>query len=269
MNRREILTAMGMAGVASSVPGESAQGQRAGGVYVLVHGAWHGGWCWKKVAERLRAAGCRVFTPTCTGLGDRAHLLSPEVGLATFIEDVVSTIETEELNDVILVGHSFGGTIISGAVDALPDRIGHVVYLDAFLPKSGRSPFSLIPPDLVEARRKAAIEVPGLGGKTLALPVPPPGVFGVTDPSDVAWLTRHLRPHPIKTYEDVLVLAHPALGAGRPKTFIACTIPQYATLDPTHQWVRSQPDWTYKELATGHDAMVTAPDELTDMLLRL
>ena len=270
MNRREALYAMGMAGVASSVPGESAVGQQAARTYVLVHGAWHGGWCWSRVAERLRAAGCRVFTPTCTGLGDRAHLLSPDVGLATFIEDVVSVIETEELNDVILVGHSFGGTVISGAADGLLGRIRHLVYLDAFLPKSGRSPFSLLPPDVVDARRSTAIEAPGLGGgKTLAMPPPPPGAFGVTDPDDVAWLTRHLRPHPIKTYEDTLVLQHAALGAGRPKTFIACTIPQYPTIDPTHQWVQSQPDWTYEELATGHDAMVTAPAALTEMLLRV
>jgi len=267
MNRREALYAMAMAGLASSIPGGSAAGRQAARTYVLVHGAWHGGWCWSRVAERLRAAGSRVFTPTCTGLGDRAHLLSPDVGLATFIEDVVSTIETEELNDVILVGHSFGGTVISGAADALMDRVRHLVYLDAFLPKSGRSPFSLFSPDVVEARRKSAIEAPGLGGKTLAMPPPPPDVFGVTDPDDVAWLARHLRPHPIKTYEDALMLKHAALGAGRPKTFIACTVPQYPTLDPTHEWVRSQPDWTYKELATGHDAMVTAPAALSEMLL--
>src|SRR5271156_6358094 len=101
--------------------------------YVLVHGAWHGGWCWGKVAERLRAEGFRAFTPTLTGLGDRAHLIAPNVGLATFVEDVISTIDMEDLSDVVLVGHSFGSAVISGVADARPDRIRRLVFLDSFL----------------------------------------------------------------------------------------------------------------------------------------
>ncbi len=114
--------------------------------YVLVHGAWHGGWCWGKVAERLRAAGHRVFTPTLTGLGDRAHLIAPNVGLATHVEDVVATLEMEDLSDVVLVGHSFGGAVISGVADARADRIRRLVFLDSFLVQSGQSPFSQLPP---------------------------------------------------------------------------------------------------------------------------
>jgi pimeloyl-ACP methyl ester carboxylesterase len=234
--------------------------------YVLVHGAWHGGWCWVRVAERLRAAGHRVFTPTLTGLGDRAHLIAPHVGLATHVEDVVSTLEMEDLSDVVLVGHSFGGAVIGGVADARADRIRRLVFLDALLLQSGQSPFSQLPSEMVEARTAGAIKTSGLFGETLAMPPPPPTVFGVTDPSEAAWVASRLKPHPIKSYEDSLELKRP-LGAGRPATYIACTNPTYQAMAPERQWVKAQPDWIYLELATGHDAMILAPDALTKMLL--
>jgi pimeloyl-ACP methyl ester carboxylesterase len=235
--------------------------------FVLVHGAWHGGWCWGKVAERLRAAGHRVFTPTLTGLGDRAHLIAPNVGLATFIEDVVATIDMEDLSDIVLVGHSFGSPVIAGVADARTDRIRRLVFLDSFLVQSGQSPFDQLPTEMVEARRAAAIKAPGLFGETLAMPPPAPNVFGVTDPKDAAWIASRLKPHPLKSYEDKLELKRP-LGAGLPKTYIACTDPDYRANSAARKWVRTQPDWTYSELATGHDAMILAPDALTEMLLR-
>ncbi len=235
--------------------------------YVLVHGAWHGGWCWGKVAERLRAAGHRVFTPTLTGLGDRAHLIAPNVGLATFVEDVVSTIEMEDLSDLVLVGHSFGSAVIGGVADGRADRIRRLVFLDALLVQSGQSPFDQLPPEMVEARTAAAIKTPSLYGETLAMPAPAPSVFGVTDAKDAAWVASRLKPHPIKSYQDVLKLERP-LGAGLPKTYVACTNPNYRANAAARQWVQAQPDWTYLELETGHDAMILAPDALTEMLMR-
>ena len=235
--------------------------------YVLVHGAWHGGWCWGQVAERLRALGHRVFTPTLTGLGERAHLISPNVGLATHIEDVVATLDMEDLTDVVLVGHSFGSAVISGVADARGHRIRRLVFLDSFLLQSGQSPFSQLPPEMVEARKAGAIKTPSVFGETLAMPPPPPSVFGIIDPTNAAWVASRLRPHPIKTYEDTLELKHP-LGAGRPTTYIACTNPTYQAIAPARQWVKAQPDWIYWELETGHDAMILAPDALTEMLLR-
>jgi pimeloyl-ACP methyl ester carboxylesterase len=235
--------------------------------YVLVHGAWHGGWCWGQVAERLRAAGHRVFTPTLTGLGDRAHLIAPNVGLATHVEDVISILDMEDLSDVVLVGHSFGGAVIGGVADVRADRIRRLVFLDALLVQSGQSPFSQLPREMVEARKAGAIKTSGLFGETLAMPPPPPSVFGITDASDTAWVAGRLKPHPIKTYDDTLGLKRP-LGAGRPTTYIACTNPAYQAMAPERQWVKAQPDWIYLELATGHDAMILAPDALTEMLLR-
>jgi pimeloyl-ACP methyl ester carboxylesterase len=230
--------------------------------YVLVHGAWHGGWCWVRLAPLLAAAGHRVLAPTCTGLGDRAHLLSPAVGLDTFIEDVAAAIDMEELNEVVLVGHSFAGSVISGVADRMPERIAHLVYLDATVLLSGQSPFDMIPPDVAAARRRAAMESSG----GLTLPVPPASVFGIGEPADAAWLSRRLRPHPLKTYEDALQLRNP-LGNGRPKTYVACTLPEYTVLAPVRDWVRRQPGWSYRELASGHDAMVLAPELLAAMLL--
>jgi pimeloyl-ACP methyl ester carboxylesterase len=235
--------------------------------YALVHGAWHGGWCWRKVAERLRAAGHRVFTPTLTGLGDRAHLIAPYVGLATHVEDIIVTLEMEDLSDVVLVGHSFGSAVISGVADARADRIRRLVFLDSFLVQSGQSPFSQLPPEMVEARKATAIITPSVFGETLAMVPPPPSVFGITDASDVAWVASRLKPHPIKSYEDALELKFP-LGAGRPTTYIACTNPTYQAIAPARQWVKAQTGWIYRELETGHDAMILAPDALTEMLLR-
>jgi pimeloyl-ACP methyl ester carboxylesterase len=235
--------------------------------YVLVHGAWHGGWCWGKVAERLWAAGHRVFTPTLTGLGDRAHLIAPTVGLAIYIEDILSTLEMEDLSDVVLVGHSFGGTVISGVADARADRIHRLVFLDSFLVQSGQSPFDQLPPEVVETRRASVIKIQGLYGETQAMPPPAPSVFGITDAEDAAWVASRLRSHPIKSYEDTLQLKRP-LGAGLPKTYIACTNPDYRANAPARQWVQTQSDWTYFDLKTGHDAMILAPDALSEMLMR-
>ena len=129
--------------------------------FVLVHGAFHGGWCWRDVAQSLRAAGHTVFTPTQTGLGERRHLLSRDITLDTFVLDVVNVIESEELGDVILVGHSFGGITITAVADRLPERLRHLVYLDAGVVHSGASVFAEYPADLVAARRNAAAASPG------------------------------------------------------------------------------------------------------------
>src|SRR5689334_9251064 len=132
--------------------------QPSGKTYVLVHGAWHGGWCWRDVAQALRQVGHRVSTPTQTGLGERNHLLSKDITLDTFALDIVNHIEADELNDVILVGHSFAGTSISGVADRIPGRIRHLVYLDSVILENGQSPFSVLPADVVAARRKLVAE---------------------------------------------------------------------------------------------------------------
>lgn len=126
-----------------------------GQTYILLHGAWHGGWCWRSVADTLRARGHRVFTPTQTGLGERKHLLTPDITLETFVQDLLNVLEMEELTQVILVGHSFGGLAISGAADRAPARIRNLVYLDSVILQDGQAVFGVLPTDVVAARRKA------------------------------------------------------------------------------------------------------------------
>jgi pimeloyl-ACP methyl ester carboxylesterase len=232
--------------------------------YVLVHGAWHGGWCWRDVASRLAAAGHAVFTPTQTGLAERKHLLHAGISLDTFVEDIVNVIDAEELNDIYLVGHSFGGRSVCGVADRMPERVRRLVFLDSGLPTSGKSAMDGLPADIRATRLKLAQDSSG------GLSVPPPGMadFGITDAESVAWLERRLTPHPLGTYTTPMNLAHP-LGNGVPVTYIRCTEPTYRPTESSADYARSRADWQYLELATGHDAMISAPGPLADMLLAL
>jgi pimeloyl-ACP methyl ester carboxylesterase len=186
--------------------------------FVLVHGAWHGGWCWSRVADRLRAAGHRVFTPTQTGLGERKHLLSKDITLDTFRTDITNVIEAEELSEIVLVGHSFGGNAISGVADVIRERVSHLVYLDSLVIEGGKSPFDGLSAEVVAARRKLAEESSG----GLSLPNPPPSVFGVSDAQDAEWVKRRLTPHPLSTYTNKLNIKGP-VGNHLPRTYIHCT----------------------------------------------
>ncbi|MPZ56102.1 MAG: alpha/beta fold hydrolase [Rhizobiales bacterium] len=230
--------------------------------YVLVHGAWHGGWCWNRVADRLAAAGHRVFTPTQTGLGERKHLLSAAITPDTFIDDIVNVIDAEELDGVILVGHSFGGRSIAGVADRMPERLRRLVFLDAGLPESGKSNFEQLAPEVRDARIKAAQDFSG----GLSMPPPKAAAFGVTDPADAAWLERRLTPHPFATYSLPLVLKNP-IANGVPATYIRCVAPAYPNTAKSAEYAHSRADWQYLEIRTGHDAMVTAPAGLAEMLL--
>jgi len=190
--------------------------------FVLVHGVWHGGWCWSRVADLLRACGHRVTTPTQTGLGERGHLLSRAITMDTFVEDVVRHLEWEDLQDVVLVGHSFGGAPITGAADKVPERIGRLIYLDGAILEDGETWFGLLPPDIAASRKKAAEEATG----GLSLPMAPVESFGVKEPDDVAFLEGRLTPHPLATFSTPLRLSAPA-GNGLTAHYITCTDPAY------------------------------------------
>ncbi len=232
------------------------------GTYVLVHGASHGGWCWRRVSDRLAAAGHRVFCPTLTGLGERAHLLDRNVNLDTHFGDVVGLIEAEELTDVVLVGHSYGGIVITGVAARIPERIRQLVYLDSALVEDGHSWSETLPAELAAARRKTAAESSG----GLSVPAPKPQFYGVTDPDDCAWLERRMTPQPFAAFDQKMHWGGP-IGNGLSKVYIDCTDPAFAGFTAMKAHYRSRPDWTFIELATGHDAMVSAPEELTRMLL--
>lgn len=236
-------------------------------VYVLAHGSWHGGWCWQPVAQRLRAAGHEVYTPSFTGMGDRAHLLSRDITLDTFIDDVVAVIETEELQNVILVGHSFAGVPITGVADRIPERIAHLVYFDSVLLESGKDSFSNYPADEAEARIAAA----GKATDGLAVPVPEPlpPVWGIEpDTPQHAWAVRRLSPHPLGSYTTPLKLKN-AIGNGLPATYIHCTRPSHPILENSRALVKAQKDWTWVEIEAPHEAHITHPDLLTEVLLKI
>lgn len=242
------------------------RGRRADkATFVLVHGGWHGGWCWQYVAPLLRAAGHDVLTPDLTGLGDRAHLLDPRVDLDTHVRDIVDILTSEDLRDVILVGHSYGGMVIAGAADHASDRLAHLVFLDAFVPEDGQSLFDLLRPERRDLYRQGA----RTQGEGWRVPAPPPQALGITGEVQARWLAAMLTPQPLRTFEQPVRLTNP-MGAAFYRTYIHCTsgplVPSFA---PFAARAQVEPGWRYHELATGHDAMLTAPEELAEVLLGL
>lgn len=241
---------------------ESAPHGASGKTYVLVHGAWHGGWCWRYVAKMLHSQGHRVVTPTQTGLGNRRHLMARSITLDLFVEDLVNVIETEDLNDMVIVGHSFGSVPVIGVVDRMPERVRHMVFLDGMILQKGQSVFGMLTPEDAAQRRKMVVAQ----GGGVALPILPVKALGIAEGTeDYAWVERNLAPHPVGTYDSPLNINNP-IGNGRPCTYIACTNPWMPTMASSQDWVRKQPNWKWLELATAHDAMITAPAELTAML---
>jgi pimeloyl-ACP methyl ester carboxylesterase len=263
MRRRSLLGLTAALPLAAVLPSgtDALAAPIAGRTFVLVHGAFHGGWCWNQVAEVIRSKGNRVFTPTFTGVGERAHLLSPEIDLNTLISDVAGVIEAEELSDIVLVGHSFGGYVISGVADRMSERIGSMVYLDAPMGSSGASVFDEAPSDVRKARMDAALTLNG----TRAIAPPSSKSFGLSDPAQIAWVDRRMTPMPLKAYDTPLVLKG-APGGDLPKSFIRCTTPALPNIEASAQYARKN-GWQYFELATGHDAMVSMPKEVAELLL--
>ena len=231
--------------------------------FVLLHGAFHGAWCWRDVAARLRAAGHAVTTPTQTGLGERRHLLSGAITLETFVEDLVQHLENEDIADAVLVGHSFGGHAITGAADRVASRIRHLVYLDAALLENGEVPFSRMLPEFAIARER---EARALGG--FAVPAPTPAMFGIPPGPAADWVASRLCPHPLRTFMTPLVLRNKP-GNRLPSTYVCCTDPIYANLTTSRERARQRPGMAWRELPTGHDAMVTAPEATADLLMEL
>ena len=231
--------------------------------FVLLHGAFHGAWCWERVTPLLREAGHSVWTPTQTGVGERAHELHPRITLDTFVDDLVAVLEGEDLSAAVLVGHSFGGHAITGAAERVPERIRQLVYLDAVFPRSGVAPLDGSLPEVAAERRALAART-----GDLSIAAPEPAVFGVPEGPDAEWVRRRLTPHPFGSMNTALTLRHP-VGNGLPATYVFCTDPAFEPLAPARAMARQQAGWTWRELATGHDAMVTAPRELAALLMEI
>lgn len=232
--------------------------------FVLVHGAWHGGWCYARVADRLRARGHRVFTPTLTGLGERSHLADRcLINASTHIRDVINVIQWEQLSDVVLCGHSYGGLIVAGVADALPDRIASIVYLDAAIPESGKTMLEQLVPSMVETFLKAVAD----RGNGILLPPLPAAAFNV-NPADRAMVDALCTPHPFLTYTERIQLTGAYMSIAK-KTFVEATDWEWSgarDLSAASK-ARAGADWTKLEVSAGHDLMLDAPEEVARMLV--
>ena len=246
MTRRGMLASAG-AGVSAAALGGTAARAQSGErkTFVLVHGAWHGGWCWRRVADLLQQRGHKVFTPTMTGLGERSHLIDGKISLTTHVTDIVNVIKWESLNDIVLVGHSYGGIVISGVAEAMRDAIGSIVFLDAFVPES----------------ITAAVEK----GEAVMKPVSA-AVFRVNE-KDRAWVDAMCTPHPLATLTDKITLTGARERIAK-KAFIRAKGYPSIPFDAAQERAKAD-GWRVYELPCGHDAMVDMPEQLTDILVEV
>ena len=229
--------------------------------FVLVHGAWHGGWCWKKVVPLLRADGHQVHTPTLTGLGERRHLSSPQVNLSTHIQDVAAVLDFEDLHNVVLVGHSYAGFVIAGVAAQAKARVGHIIFLDAFLPEDGKSmlDYNPLPPGFNDVVRRQ--------GDGWRLPLPfALADFGVTDPLDVAWVTPKITDQPFATFMETLKLPADSF-AGLRSSYIRTT--EGEPFEPAATRAAAAGFNVSEMTDAGHDVMITKPRELVTRLVDL
>jgi pimeloyl-ACP methyl ester carboxylesterase len=237
----------------------SRQRARLSLTFVLVHGAWHGGWCWKKVAPLLRADGHQVYTPTLTGLGERRHLASPQVNLSTHIQDVGALLEFEDLHDVVLVGHSYAGFVIAGVAAQARARLGHLIFLDAFLPEDGKRMTDYNPEGLNEVVQRQ--------GDGWRLPLPfPLAELGVSDPADVAWETPRITDQPFATFTEPLKLPADSL-VGLRRSYLLTTHGE--PFEPAATRATAAGFNVSAMTDAGHMVMVTRPRELAARLVEL
>jgi len=224
---------------------------------VLAHGAWSSAWAWKKVRPLMMAAGHSFFTPSYTGLGEREHLADPSNTLDTHIQDVLGVIEAEELDDFVLMGHSYGGMVATGVADKARDKISQLIYLDAFVPQNGQSLADLVPPEQRQRMKDSAAQ--GDGWRISPNPTP-----GDTSPEDTAWVSRHRRPQSIKCFEQKLQISG---ELPMPRAYIQCM--KYAAHGPFTQFAtraKSEAGWKTYELDASHSPNITAPQALVTLL---
>jgi len=228
--------------------------------FVLVHGAWHGAWCWERVAKMLRGKGHSVYAPTLSGVCERSHLLSPAINLDTHIMDVVNEIKWKELSNVVLVGHSYGGMVISGVAEKAEKAIASFVMLDAFHSDSGQSLIDMQPPPAREAFQAA--EAKG----DVGMPPRPAAFFHVND-KDAAWVDKMCTPHPIKCFTQKLTLTGARERIAKRSFIRAATFPS-VYFDKSREKAKAD-GWRIYDVPCGHDVMLDMPEKLTEILIEV
>jgi pimeloyl-ACP methyl ester carboxylesterase len=256
MKRRVFLGLTG-AGLAASRFSAPSRAQRRGTTFLVAHGAWSAGWAWKKMHPLMSAAGHRLITPTYTGLGEREHLASPSIDLDTHIQDILGVIKYEQLQDFVLIGHSYGGMVATGVADRTAARISKLIYLDAFVPKDGQALVDLLPPAAKERMLAGAKSADGW--RAPANPVPPD-----TSAEDAKWINAFRVPQPVKTFQTPLRLRNGDTKI--PRTYIYCKrITPEDTFRPYADRAKRE-GWSYHEIDASHSPHVTAPDALAKLL---
>ena len=250
-------------GIVAAAGAGPALAQGAARTFVLVHGAWHGGWCWRDVAAILRAKGHRVYTPSLPGLAEHSHLLTTSINLDTHINDVANLFLWEDIENAVLVGHSYGGWPISGAVEKIGARVSSIVYLDAFLPSNGERGF-----DTTSAQFQAQLKDAVAKGEA-GRPVPPASAFKVIDPKNVAWVQSKMTQQPVGVAMQPIALTGARDKIAR-KTYIRASAYPQPLFDKYLAQCKADPSWKtyeFKAEEAGHDVMVDAPQRLAEILL--
>jgi pimeloyl-ACP methyl ester carboxylesterase len=259
MKRRDFLklAGAGFATSAASTVSVPALAQAQGATFLVAHGAWQAGWAWKKMHPLMSAAGHRLFTPTYTGLGEREHLANPSIDLETHIQDMLSVIKFEDLRDIVLIGHSYGGMVATGVADRARDRIAQLIYLDAFVPRNGQSLLDLLPPE-VGRRMEEGVKA-GDGWRIKANPIPPD-----TSEADTKWASERRVAQSFKTFQSRLQMQGDITV---PRSYIYCK--RIGAADVFRQFAeraKSEPGWRHYEIDASHSPHITAPRELLALL---
>jgi len=221
--------------------------------FLLIHGAWHGGWCWNAVLDRIRARGHRAVAPTLTGLADRSHLFSPSIGLNTHIADVVNTARWEEMDDIVLCGHSYGGMVISGAAELLEGKLAGIVFVDAFFPSDGQS----------------CGDITGhVTPRDSAIPPPPADWFGIANADDCARVAQLMTPHPANTIGDRITLSGARERVPK-KAYVLAGNRKRPYFQGPYEALSKNPTWRTFDLPTGHHPMLDAPDALVNIFVEM
>jgi len=237
---------------------------------VLVHGSWHNGTAWRKLQAVLDGKNVVSYAPTLTGFDSLATPAGPDIGLHAHIRDIIDLIQSRSLDDVILVGHSYAGLVIAGVAEEIPDKVAALVFLDAFIPDDKQSLFDILGDEAMAGMRASLVDAAGRGvadGVEAVWLLSPgqPQDYGVTDPQDVEWVRAQMVYTPVLTFEERVSIANPAARM-TPRYFIRCT--DFPFLAPQEQKAIAA-QWKTYRLATGHDAMVTVPEEVAAILLEI
>jgi pimeloyl-ACP methyl ester carboxylesterase len=260
MERRSFLKAAG-AGIAVSAAAAPAIAQSPGVTFLVCTGAWSAGWAWKKMHPLMSAAGHRLVTPTYTGLGEREHLAAPSNDLETHVQDMLAVIKYEDLRDIVLIGHSYGGLVATGVADRARDRISQLIYLDAFVPKDGQSLMDANPP-MVRQRMQETAKA-GDGWRVPSNPIPPD-----TSEADVKWISERRVAQSIKCFDTPLRMRGGELTLPRSYIYLTRVTPA-DPFRPFAERAKNDSTWRYYELDASHSPHVTTPGTLMALLQRI